>query len=136
MMTNRSMPSSTVVPVVPYPDIGAAITWLCDTFGFTMRLRIANRRAQLNIGDGALILTEQRPTDQRAGSVIMVRLDNVDEHHQHASQRGARVISPPASYPYGERQYTVEDLAGHHWTFSQSLADVDPREWGGTPGTI
>jgi uncharacterized glyoxalase superfamily protein PhnB len=136
MMTNRSMPSCTVVPVVPYPDIGAAITWLCDTFGFTMRLRIANHRAQLNVADGALILTEQRATDQRACSVIMVRLEIVDQHHAHASRRGARVISPPESYPYGERQYTVEDLAGHHWTFSQSLADVDPREWGGTPGTM
>ena len=135
MLRNRSMPSCTVVPVVPYPDVGAAISWLCDTFGFTMRLRIANHRAQMNIGDGALILTEQRAGEERACAVIMVRLENVDDHHEHAGRRGARVISPPEDYPYGERQYTVADLAGHHWTFSQSLADVDPREWGGTPGT-
>jgi hypothetical protein len=31
MITNRSMPSCTVVPVVSYPDIGAAIYWLCDS---------------------------------------------------------------------------------------------------------
>jgi uncharacterized glyoxalase superfamily protein PhnB len=40
-------------------------------------------------------------------------------------------VSPPTDYPYGERQCTVEDLGGHHWTFSQSIADVDPADWGG-----
>ncbi len=25
-----------------------------------------------------------------------------------------------------------EDLAGHQWTFSETLADVAPEEWGGT----
>ncbi len=33
--------------------------------------------------------------------------------------------------PFGERQYTAEDLAGHQWTFSETLADMAPEEWGG-----
>jgi uncharacterized glyoxalase superfamily protein PhnB len=37
----------------------------------------------------------------------------------------------PTDFEYGERQYTAEDLAGHHWTFSETLADVAPEEWGG-----
>jgi len=41
----------------------------------------------------------------------------------------ARIIRPPTDFPYGERQYTAEDLAGRRWTFSQSIADVDPQEW-------
>jgi uncharacterized glyoxalase superfamily protein PhnB len=48
------------------------------------------------------------------------------------------IVNPPADYPYGERQYTAEDPGGHHWTFSESIADVDPASWGGTlvtPGT-
>ena len=40
--------------------------------------------------------------------------------------------SEPADFPYGERQYTAEDPAGHQWTFSETLADVAPEEWGGT----
>jgi uncharacterized glyoxalase superfamily protein PhnB len=35
--------------------------------------------------------------------------------------------------PFGERQYTVEDLEGHRWTFSQSIADVPFEAWGATP---
>jgi hypothetical protein len=32
---------------------------------------------------------------------------------------------------HGERQYTAEDVAGHQSTFSETLADVAPVQWGG-----
>ena len=57
---------------------------------------------------------------------------DVDAHHAAAEQAGARIIQPPADYPFGERQYTAEDPGGYRWTFSQSIADVDPADWGGT----
>jgi uncharacterized glyoxalase superfamily protein PhnB len=143
MLANRSMPRCTVIPELAYPDVGEAIAWLCDAFGFAVRLRIASHRAQLNVGDGAVVLTEQRgrEEDDLPGGVdlahaVMVRVEDVDRHHERASQRGARILRPPAEYPYGERQYTAEDPGGHRWTFSQSVADVAPEEWGGTPGEI
>jgi hypothetical protein len=37
----------------------------------------------------------------------------------------------PTDFEYGERQYRAEDPAGHQWTFSETLADVAPEEWGG-----
>jgi uncharacterized glyoxalase superfamily protein PhnB len=64
------MPACSVIPELAYADVGAAADWLCDTFGFTVRLRIAN-----------------------------------------------------------QRQYSVVDVGGHVWTFSQSIADVDPDSW-------
>jgi len=42
------------------------------------------------------------------------------------------ILAPPTDHPYGERQYNVQDFAGHRWTFTQSLADVAPGQWGGT----
>jgi len=36
-----------------------------------------------------------------------------------------------SSFPYGERQYTVADPAGHAWTFSQTEFSIDPSAWGG-----
>ncbi len=62
----------------------------------------------------------------------MVRVADVDAHHAAAIAAGATVLGPPATYPYGERQYTAVDPAGHRWTFSQSVADIDPASWGGT----
>lgn len=75
---------------------------------------------------------EAQPIHTEQPHSLMVRVDDVDRHYAHVVQCGARIISLPADFPYGERQYTVEDLAGHRWIFSQSIADVDPQEWGGT----
>ena len=44
---------------------------------------------------------------------------------------GAQILRPPADHPFGERQYTAVDIGGHRWTFSQTIADVDPASWGG-----
>jgi uncharacterized glyoxalase superfamily protein PhnB len=43
----------------------------------------------------------------------------------------ARIVMEPTDFEYGERQYAAEDLADHRWTFSETLADVAPEEWGG-----
>jgi uncharacterized glyoxalase superfamily protein PhnB len=146
MIENRSTPHATIVPVLVYEDVQEAVEWLCDTFGFTERVRIGNNRAQLCLGDGAVIVTERRitqvhdspdamilrpPRRGEVSHVVMVRIDDVDSHHAHARQTGARIIEPPRDQPFGERQYSAEDLAGHRWNFSQSIADVAPEEWGG-----
>jgi uncharacterized glyoxalase superfamily protein PhnB len=137
MLANRSIPKSTVIPELPYADIGEAIDWLCATFGFTLRIRIANHRAQLNVSDGAVVLIEGPPgADGTYAGSVMVRIDDVHQHHERARARGGRILRPPQDYPYGERQYSVEDLGGHRWNFTQSIADVDPRDWGGTPGEL
>lgn len=138
MLTNQSMPRSTVIPELAYPNVTEASEWLCDAFGFTVRLRIANHRVQLNVGDGAVVVTEG-PDPALPGVLahgIMVRVEDVNAHHARAKDRGARILRPPTDYPYGERQYTVVDPGGHCWTFSQSIADIHPSAWGGTPGQL
>ena len=114
------------------------LTRLCEAFGFTVRLRIANHRAQLNVGDGAIVVTTRPENDQGADVAhgVMVRVKDVDGHHDRAKRQGARIVRPPASYPSGERQYTASDPGGHCWTFSQSIADVAPEDWGGSSGQL
>ena len=138
MLSNRSIPRCTVIPELAYPNMGEAIDWLREAFGFTLRLRIADHRAQLNVGDGAVVLTTMAVKEQAAdlSHAIMVRVDDVNRHYERAKQRGARILRPPADYPYGERQYSVADPHGHCWTFTQSIADVNPEDWGGTPGEL
>jgi uncharacterized glyoxalase superfamily protein PhnB len=135
---NRSIPSATVIPVLTYPDVRAAVAWLEAAFGFAERVRIGeDHRAQLAFGDGAMVVADvsndRRPprTGETTHSVI-VRVDDVDAHCERARSHGARILSEPEDFQYGERQYAVEDLAGHRWTFSQTLRDVAPEEWGGT----
>lgn len=61
----------------------------------------------------------------------MVRVEDVNAHYARAKASGARILMEPTDFEYGERQYSAEDPAGHQWTFSQTLADVAPEEWGG-----
>jgi uncharacterized glyoxalase superfamily protein PhnB len=137
MKVNRSIPASTVIPVLIYPDVREAVAWLSGAFGFVERVRIGeNHRAQLRFGDGAVIVGDVRGDRHppRPGEVthsVMVRVDDVNKHCERARAYGARILMEPTDFEYGERQYTAEDPAGHQWTFSETRADVAPEEWGG-----
>ena len=155
MVVNRSRPPGTVVPSLFYEDVGRAIDWLCGAFGFTERFRYGPEGrvegAQLAVGEGAVMLgvarvgqgpgwadsAEFRPPRAGEVSVVLgVHVEDVDRHFERAKQFGARIVHAPETYPFGERQYTAEDLAGYRWAFSQSVADVAPEEWGATPAQI
>jgi uncharacterized glyoxalase superfamily protein PhnB len=135
--SNRSIPSAVVIPVLIYPDVREAVAWLSAAFGFAERLQIGeNHRSQLSFGDGALIVGDVRHDRRppRPGEVthsVTVRVDDANEHCARARAHGARILMEPTDFEYGERQYTAEDPAGHQWTFSETLDDVAPEEWGG-----
>ncbi len=112
MPANRSIPQCTAIPELAYPDLGEAVDWLCDAFGFTLRLRIANHRAQLNVGDGAVVLTEQRgrrqdspgavsfpPRRDDSSHSVLVRALDVERHHERATQLRVQIKRPPADHP-------------------------------------
>jgi uncharacterized glyoxalase superfamily protein PhnB len=126
------MPPGDVIPELAYPDVTVAADWLSRAFAFSVRLRIANHRVQMSVGAGGVVLvTGEGDARNSPSHGVMVRVADVDAHFTQAKAFGARVSGPPATYPYGERQYAAEDLAGHRWVFSQSVADVDPAQWGG-----
>ena len=121
-----------MIPVLAYPSVADAVAWLSAAFGFTLRLGIGDHRAQLRVGDGAIVVTGGGAADAVTGrDSIMVRVDDVRAHCERARAHDARIVGEPTDFPYGERQYTAIDFTGRAWTFSQSIADVDPRDWGG-----
>jgi uncharacterized glyoxalase superfamily protein PhnB len=137
MQPNRSIPRATVVPVLTYPDVRAAVAWLATAFGFVERVRIGeDHRAQLAFGDGAVIVADvgnERRAPQSDGVThsVLVRVEDANAHCARARAAGARIVMEPTDFEYGERQYSAHDLAGHRWTFSQTLMDVAPEDWGG-----
>jgi uncharacterized glyoxalase superfamily protein PhnB len=148
-MVNRSAPPGEVVPGLYYDDVEAAIAWLCSAFGFTERYRYGPTDhavgAFLAVGESSVALSETRvgqspdwddnterrpPREDFRTSGVMVRVTDVDAHYDRATAFGAKTFGPPRTYRFGERQYTSEDLAGHRWSFTQSVADIAPEEWG------
>lgn len=137
MRSNRSIPRATVIPVLIYPDVREAVAWLEEVFGFKERVQIGeDHRSQLSFGDGAVIVGDVRhdrrpPRPGEATHSVMVRVEDARAHCEHARAHGANILMEPTDFEYGERQYSAEDPAGHQWTFSETLTDVAPEEWGG-----
>jgi hypothetical protein len=131
VISNRSVPTASVIPELPYPDVAERASGYAPPSA-AERLRIGSHRVQLVYGEGAMIAIERAHAPDGSRSSLLVRVEDADAHHKQASAHGALIVNPPADHPYGERQYTAEDPGGHHWTFSESIADVDPASWGGT----
>lgn len=135
MKVNRSVPPPTVVPILVYPDVRAAVEFLTAAFGFVERTRIGDsHRAQMAVGDdGAVIIAdvggERRPAQPGAAShMVRVRVADVDGDFARARDHGAVVIEAPVDRDYGERDCTLEDLGGHRWALAQTVADVAPED--------
>ena len=148
MKHNRSVPPPSVVPVLSYPDVRAAVAWLSAAFGFVERTRIGeSHRSQMSIGaDGAVIVAERKGEEPAPGAGVThrtrVRVEDAGAQFERARAHGARVLEPPTDREYGERDCTVVDLAGHIWQFAETTGDVAPEEfgcttvapWPGSPG--
>lgn len=139
--SNRSIPPFGVVPMLVYPDVRAAVDWLTDVFGFVERTRIGeSHRSQLSIGsEGAVIVGDVRgaqvaPTVGAVTQIVRVRVQDAHAHHAQVvariQGRGGQVLEPPTEREYGERDYLVEDFAGHRWAFCETIRDVAPEEFG------
>lgn len=132
MRSNRSVPPCPVIPVLQYPDPGVAAEWLSKAFGFAVRLRIANHRMQMRAGEGCLTIAEGT-TIPNHSIIVQVRIEDAVGHCERSRQAGAKILAHPTDYMFGERQYEAEDFYGHKWNFTETIADVAPESWGGTP---
>lgn len=129
-----------------YADAAAAIDWLCDAFGFEVRLKIEGENgriehSELTFGDGLVMVSQESPDSDRvwkrtlrsprslggaSTQSIMIYVDDVAAHCAHARSRGARIIEEPADHDYGadywaDRSYGALDPEGHLWWVTQRL---------------
>jgi len=136
-MANRSAPLGPVIPELAYPDVSAAVDWLVEALGFVERVRIGpGHRAQLAFGEGSLIVADVghgrvAPLGEQASQSVMLRVDDVAAVCERVRYCGGEIVREPRDFDYGERQCTIRDPAGHRWTLTQTLRDVEPEQWGG-----
>lgn len=134
---NRSVAANDVLPHVIYQNLPEAISWLTRVFGFEESYRYGDgpRGAQMTAGRAAIQLHQARgersPAQLGYGTQsLTIFVDDVDRHHARAKAAGAKILEEPHQTVYGEYQYAVEDLDGHHWLFSRHERDLSPEEWG------
>ena len=139
-MTNRSVPTSILLPHLVYRSVPKACDWLSRVFGFSEHYRYGDpvSGAQMRLGEAYFMLTGPRDgtespmTTGLSTQTLTVFVPDVDAHFAHAKQLGAVIWEELHETIYGERQYGVKDLDGHRWLFSQHVRDVSPEEWGAT----
>ena len=140
-MKNRSVPTDTLLPHVTYQNVAEALAWLTKTFGFVEHYRYGEvdgriSGAQVFLGNAYIMLHSERPGSASPAQIghytqsLTVFVDNVDAHYEKSQSAGAKIVEELHETVYGERQYGVEDLAGHRWIFSQHVRDLSPDEWG------
>jgi uncharacterized glyoxalase superfamily protein PhnB len=144
MITNRSVPTDTVVPHVVYQNLPAALAWLTKAFGFTEHFRYGApddpSGVQVFFGNAVIMLQGPRgrssPAQLGFGTQsLTLFVEDVDAHYANAKSAGAKIVEEPHETEYGEYQYGALDLDGHHWLFSRHATDRSPDEWGATLAT-
>jgi len=127
----------TIVPQLPYEDIGAALSFLERAFGFREILtsRLVSQdgvigHAMVEFGDGVIGIGTHGAhgaiSPKSAGietQYISVSVTDVDAHYQRALAAGARIAHGPHSHS-GYRAYEALDLEGHRWRFLQRMRAV------------
>jgi len=138
MLHNRSVPTNIVLPHIVYRDVASAIAWLDRTFGFIEHYRYGDpaNGAQMHLGEAWIMLRQARPGSGSPGQLgyatqsLTIFVEDVEAHLQRTKSAGAKIVEELHQTEYGELQYGVEDLDGHHWLFSRHARDVHPEEWG------
>jgi uncharacterized glyoxalase superfamily protein PhnB len=131
---------------VYYRDPAAAIDWLCEAFGFELRLKVEGEageivHSELEFGGGLIMVGGEgawsgipgrdfarspRSLDGANTQSLMVYVDDVAAHLAQAQAHGAVIVKELAISDYGEEYwadqgYACEDLEGHTWYFAQRL---------------
>jgi uncharacterized glyoxalase superfamily protein PhnB len=143
MIINRSVPTNTILPHVTYQDVAEALAWLTRVFGFVEHYRYGDPigGAQMFAGSACIMLNDLRgkQTPRQLGfgtQSLTIFVEDVEEYYARARAEGATIVEELHETVYGELQYGVEDLDGHHWLFSRHAQDLAPEDWGATVADI
>jgi PhnB protein len=122
-----------IVPYLLYEDVGDALTFLAQAFGFRKQGRPMVgpdgrlNHAAMKLGDDLVMMGYPGPNyrnPKRLGQAtqhLYVNVSDVDKHFQRAQKAGAKILEEPKDTPYGHRRYGAEDPEGHQWYFAQEI---------------
>jgi uncharacterized glyoxalase superfamily protein PhnB len=130
---------------VYYRDAARMIDWLCQAYGFEIRLKVEGEggrieHSELTFGDGLIMVGEELAGEARRFGTnrlsplnagcntqnLMVYVDDVDAHCAVARAAGAEIVAEPELHDYGDdywadRSYGATDPEGHLWWFTQRV---------------
>ncbi|MEZ4519290.1 MAG: hypothetical protein R3C44_21520 [Chloroflexota bacterium] len=86
------------------------------------------------LSDASIVVTatdrQTNPASDPTTHNIMVCVTNVDRHYDGHDKTESNDKRRRTSLSANVNIRPI-DIGGHRWTFTQSIADVDPTSWGG-----
>lgn len=141
MVQNPPEGSQRIVPYLNYADPKNIIAFLTEAFGFEQGLILempdgSVGHCELRLGGETVMLASAFPemglgSPKSLGGVhatVVVYVDDVDAHFEHAKASGAEIIQEPTDQFYGDRTYRALDPEGVAWDIHQHVRDVTPEE--------
>lgn len=134
MSSQSAMAAAALVPLVRYRDVGTAIDWLCNAFGFEKHAVVTGDDgniiyAQLRCGKGLImvcpaegsgldaVMRQPDEIGRAATQCCYLVIANADGHYRRAMRAGAELVHDGQSDSDGRRGYTCRDPEGHLWSF-------------------
>ena len=141
MAQNPPEGSQRIVPYFVYEDAPAVLDFLCRAFGFRAGLKFPGpdgtlMHAEVTLGGELFMLASAVAEMGHAApkglpgrhASVLVYVDDVDAHFEHAKAAGAEILSEPEDKFYGDRLYGARDPEGVSWHFATHVRDVAPED--------
>ena len=107
------------LPELPSDNVPAAIAYYRDVLGFSINYQ------QHDLGvmdrDSITILLIARTEEHKGIGSFEVYVSNADALYEELLAKGAKVLGPPVSRPWGLRDFRVIDPEGNRITFAQTF---------------
>jgi uncharacterized glyoxalase superfamily protein PhnB len=111
------MTPQSAAAVFQVASLDAALKHYKDVFGFSEEFRFGDY-AGVTLGAISLHLCDRNANNRPVGGgSVYVFCDEVDAYYAELKRKGANLKSEPKDYPYGMRDFAVEDLDGNHLGF-------------------
>jgi uncharacterized glyoxalase superfamily protein PhnB len=102
-----------VVPILTVRNIPASIDYYVDKLGFQKKWEWGDPPAFACVGRDQVELFLSQSAKDPPGAWISVFVQDIDALYETYKKSGAIIREPPADYPWGVREMTIEDLDGH-----------------------
>ncbi len=134
MLASSDLPAPSLVPLMRYRDVSAAIEWLCTALGFEKQVAVSDPDggvyyAQVTYGNSLVMLGSVRDTEldklmrqpDEVGGIetqsCYLVVEDADAHYARATAAGAEIVLDIKSDGLGRRGYSCKDPEGHIWNF-------------------
>ena len=111
-------------PVLPVPDVRAAVTYSCDRLGLTFDALTDDTpptHGSVTRDRVGIQFTHVADAPASYAGWTYIFVTDVDQRVAAYRATGVTITSPPTSYSYGLREFEIVDLYGYRLRFGQYL---------------